>query len=273
MVTAPGPSLWQGADAYEAYMGRWSRPLAQAFVAWFAAPPRVGWLDVGCGTGALTSTVLAAADPSDVVGIDPSPDFLATAKSRVPDSRVRFALGDARALPVADGSCDVVVAGLVLNHVPDPDPAAAEMVRVARPGGKVGGYVWDYGGEMQLIRTFWEEAVATDAAAASHDPRAHYQICHPEPLAALFASARLSDVEVEAIDLPMPFRDFADYWLPHTMPGGLAVQRYVSALDDGRKAALRERLRSMLPIAADGTIDLIGRAWAVRGTKQEDGTR
>ena len=92
--------------------------------------------------------------------------------------------------------------------------------------------------------------------------------CQPEPLAALFRSAGLGDVAVDAIDLPMRFRDLNDYWLPNTMTGAAVAQRYASALDADRKAALREQLRATLPTAADGTIDLIGRAWAVRGTKQ-----
>jgi SAM-dependent methyltransferase len=267
MANAPSPNVWQGADAYEAYMGRWSRPMAQAFIAWFAASPAGRWLDVGCGTGALTAAVLDEANPIAVVGIDPSAEFLGTAQTLVADPRARFEVGNASALPVASGGFDAVVAGLVLNHVPDPTPAVTEMVRAARTGGAVGGYVWDYSGEMQLMRYFWEAVAATDADAASHDPRAHYHICQTDPLAALFRAAGLENVEVDAIDLPMRFRDLDDFWLPHTMTGPAAAQRYASALDDKWKAALREQLQVMLPIAADGTIDLIGRAWAVRGTK------
>ncbi len=267
MASVPGPSMWRGADAYQAYMGRWSRPMAQAFIAWFAVANADRWLDVGCGTGALTAAVLDAANPIAVIGIDPSSEFLDAAQTLVSDPRVQFVAGDACALPVATGSYDAAVAGLVLNHVPNPAPAVIEMVRAARSGGAVGAYVWDYSGEMQLVRYFWEAVAATDAEAATHDPRAHYHICQPKPLADLFRAAGLRDVEVDAIDLPMRFRDFDDYWRPHTMTGPAAVQRYVSALDDERKTALREQLRIMLPIATDGTIDLIGRAWAVRGTK------
>ncbi|CAA9556205.1 MAG: hypothetical protein AVDCRST_MAG73-3299 [uncultured Thermomicrobiales bacterium] len=268
MANSPGSGVWGGTDGYEAYMGRWSRPMARAFIAWFAVPAAGRWLDVGCGTGALSAAVLDAADPSAVLGIDPSPEFVETATARVTDPRARFEVGDARALPVATDRYDAVVAGLVLNHVPDPTLAVAEMARAAHPGGAVGAYVWDYGGEMQLMRHFWDAVGATDADAATHDPRAHYHICRPDPLAALFRAAGLSDVEVGAIDLPMDFRDLDDYWLPHTLAGPAGPQRYVSALDDERKAALRERLRFTLPTAADGTIALIGRAWAARGWKR-----
>ena len=273
MADATAPYVWGATDSYEAYMGRWSRPLARAFVAWFAVSKGCRWLDVGCGTGALTEAVLAAAEPDSVLGIDPSAEYLGAATARLADPRARFEAGDARALPVATGGCDAVVAGLVLNHVPDPAAAVAEMARAARSGGAVGACVWDYLGEMRLVRTFWEAVEAVDADAATQDLRAHYRICQPELLAALFRAAGLGDVAVDALDLPMRFRDFDDFWRPHTMPGPAPAQRFVAALDDGGKAALREHLRTMLPIAADGTIDLIGRAWAVRGTKPKPTNR
>ena len=146
MADVSGHYVLRATDAYEAYMGRWSRPLAEAFLAWFAVPTAGRWLDVGCGTGALTEAVLDATDPIAVVGIDPSPEFLGAAQRHVSDPRARFEIGDARALPVASDGYDAVVAGLVLNFVPDPALAVAEMVRAARPGGAVGAYVWDYRG-------------------------------------------------------------------------------------------------------------------------------
>jgi SAM-dependent methyltransferase len=267
MTDPSGRYVWQATDGYEAYVGRWSRPLADLFLAWFAAPTAGRWLDVGCGTGALTAAVLESADPVSVVGIDPSPAFLGAAQAAIPDPRARFEPGDARALPVASGGYDAVVAGLVLNFVPEPALAVAEMVRAARPGGAVGAYVWDYHGEMQRARYFWAAVAATDAAAAALDPFPHFHTCEPGPLRDLFRAAGLGDVAVEAIDLPMTFRDLDDFWLPFTMAGASAAQRYASALDDGRKAALRERLLATLPFAADGSLCLIDRAWAVRGTK------
>jgi SAM-dependent methyltransferase len=268
MVDPSRLSAWRGADAYDAYMGRWSRPLARAFLAWFAVPEAGRWLDVGCGTGALTAAVLAAANPRAVTGVDPSANFIEFAKATITDSRAHFDIGDARALPVDSHAYDAVVAGLVLNHLPDPISAVAEMARAARPNGAVAVYVWDYSGNMQMMRLFWEAVAATDAAAV--DPRSGYRICQPEPLADLLRGAGLDAVTVEAIDLPMRFRDLEDYWRPHTMPGPAAAQRYVGTLDDGRRAALREQLRVTLPIAADGAISLIGRAWAGRGTKLPD---
>ena len=186
MVFAPGSFSWGAADAYEAYMGRWSRPVARAFVPWLGVPPKYDWLDVGCGTGALAETILDVGDPTELVGIDPSADFIAAATQHVTDSRARFDVGDALGLPMDDNRFDVVVAGLVLNHIADPTSAAAEMVRVARPRGTVAAYIWDYSGEMQMVRFFWEAVAATDPNAADVDPRPHYHISHPKPLAELF---------------------------------------------------------------------------------------
>jgi SAM-dependent methyltransferase len=260
--------VWRSTGPYEAYVGRWSRPLALAFLDWFAAPSAGRWLDVGCGTGALTDAVLEAAGPSALLGIDPSPEFLGAAQSRISDPRARFEIGDAQALPVTSDGYDAVVAGLVLNFVTDPALAVAEMTRAARPGGAVGAYVWDYRGAMQGARHFWAAVAATDPEALALDPRPHFHSCEPEPLAELFHGAGLGDVAVGTLDLLMRFQDLDDFWLPFTMAGAAVAQRYVSALDDDRRAALREQLRATLPIAADGSLHLTDRAWAVRGTKR-----
>jgi hypothetical protein len=118
------------------------------------------------------------------------------------------------------------------------------------------------------MQYFWAAVAATDADAAALDPRPHFPICQPEPLADLFRAAGLDDVEVDAIDLPKGFRNLDDFWLPHTMAGAAAAQRYVSGLDADRQAALREQLRITLPLAGDGSLHVIDRALAVRGTKR-----
>jgi SAM-dependent methyltransferase len=260
--------VWLGTDAYDAYMGRWSRRMARAFLVWLAVPKGSWWLDVGCGTGALTEAVVSGEEPVAVLGIDPSVGFLGDARGRVADPRAHFAAGDAAALPVAGEYFDVVVAGLVLNHVPKPSAAVAEMARVAHSGGVVGAYVWDYNGEMRLSRSFWEAVAATDPDAASRDPRSGYWISRPDALAAEFrAAGGLDEVEVDSVDITMRFRDFDDYWLPHVMEGPSPPQRYVRSLGEDKRVALREQLRSTLPVAADGSIELLGRAWAARGRK------
>ena len=267
MVDAPRAYVWDNTDSYEAYMGRWSRPVAEAVLAWLAPAPGLTWLDVGCGTGALTLAILDAADPRVVLGVDPSADFIATAAAQIADPRARFEVGDGQALSAPDNAYDVVVAGLVLHFVPEPLLAVREMARAARPGGTIAAYVWDPNGERQFTRYLWRAATALDPAAAAQDPSLQAPLCHPEPLAALFAGAGLQAVKVQAVVAPIVFRDFEDYWQPHLMRGSSPAQRYVTSQGEGQRAALRERLQTMLPIAEDGSIPLRGNLWAVRGTK------
>jgi SAM-dependent methyltransferase len=260
-------NVWVSAGAYEAYMGRWSRLVAREFLAWLAVPPARRWLDVGCGTGALADTVLAMANPSTVTGIDPSADFIGYARTEIADPRATFEVGDARALPVETATHDAVVAGLSLNFVPEPEVAAEEMARTARPDATVGAYVWDYAGDMQLVRWFWRVAGALDPSALEFDQGHRFPLCRPDPLAALFRAAGLTAVEVRAVDVPTTFRDFDDYWSPHLLGGSSPAPRYTMSLPEDHRAALREKLRETLPIAPDGSIHLIARAWAVRGQK------
>ena len=257
-------SIWASGAAYEPYVGRWSRLVAREFLAWLAVPTGRRWLDVGCGTGALTEAILQAAAPAEVVGIDPSDGFVAYAREHVRDERARFKVADARSLPFVDGRFDAVASGLVLNFVPDPQQAMVEMARVARPGGTVAAYVWDYAGEMQLMRHFWDAAVALDPDARDLDEGQRFPLCRPEPLERLFRDAGAEDVAVRAIDVPTVFRDFDDYWSPFLGGQGPAPS-YAMSLSEERRTALRERIRADLPIAADGSIHLIARAWAARG--------
>ncbi len=256
--------VWASGDAYEPYVGRWSRQVARDFVAWLALPPGGRWLDVGCGTGALVQTILDDAAPANVEGVDASAGFVAYTRAQVTDARATFSVGDAQALAMDAGSFDAAVSGLVLNFVPEPARMVAEMARVVRPGGTVALYVWEYAGEMQLMRHFWDAAVGLDPAAEEKDPHVRFPICKPEPLAHLFAGVGLRNVRTREIDVPTVFRDFDDYWTP-LLGGQGPAPSYALSLGEDRRAALRERIRSTLPIAADGSIALIARAWAVGG--------
>ena len=259
---------WTAGEAYEAYIGRWSRRVAEAFLRWLDVPPWRHWLDLGCGTGALSATVLAKTNPTDVVGIDSSANFVTTARGGITDPRARFALGDARSLPLRTEQIDVAVSGLALNFVPDPGRAAAELARVTKPGGLGAAYVWDYAEGMAMLRHFWDAAVALDPAAAEQDEGRRFPLCRSEPLAKLWTDAGWEQVRVRALDVPTVFVDFDDFWLPF-LGGQGPAPGYLKSLSDEQGATLRELLRSRLPAGPGRTIPLTARAWAVRGSRPQ----
>jgi SAM-dependent methyltransferase len=256
--------VWEIAAAYEPYVGRWSRIVASRFLSWIDVAPDARWVDVGCGTGAVTRSVLDEREPREVVGVDPSAAFLAYARATVTDPRVRFEEGNAMALPLPDDSADAVVSGLMLNFVPEPPAAVREMARVGRPGAVIAAYVWDYAEGMQLMTHFWEAAAEVDPAAAALDEGARFPLCQPEPLRALFTAVGLTDVQAEAIVVPTPFASFDDYWAPF-LGGQGPAPAYAMSLPEEVRERLRERLRARLPYAEGGSIPLTARAWAVRG--------
>ena len=264
-LNAPA-DVWASGNAYEPYVGRWSRVVAREFVEWLAPVPGQRWLDVGCGTGALTETILAAGSPAHVLAVDASASYVAFARNRLRDPRATFDVADARALPPAAAGVDRAVSGLMLNFVAEPDVAVAEMARVVRRDGSVAAYVWDYAGEMQLMRHFWDAAVELDARAAEFDEGRRFPICRPAALEALFRGAGLQQVSSRRIDAPTRFRDFDDYWSPF-LGGQGPAPAYATALSAAQRAALREKIRSRLPTAPDGSIALVARAWAVRGVR------
>lgn len=267
---ADGPALeaWTSDQAYEPYVGRWSRRVAPRFLAWFGAAPSGAWCDVGCGTGALAHAILATQAPSRVLGVDPSEAYLLAARRRTPDPRLETAAGSATSVPAPDDAFDHVVSALVLNFVPRPDEGLTEMRRVTRPGGRIGAYVWDYAEGMQMMRLFWDAAAAVDPAGGDLDEGVRFPLCRPGPLHALFSTAGLVDVAVEPIDVPTVFTDFDDLWRPF-LGGQGAAPKYCAALPEDVRTALRERLRTTVPTRPDGTIHLTARAWAVRGVVPE----
>jgi SAM-dependent methyltransferase len=264
MSAADAREVWDSGQAYEQYVGRWSRRVAEAFLEWLEVPAGRSWLDVGCGTGALSATILQRVEPAGVLGVDSSAEFLAHARKQVQHRRGAIDLGDAQALPLGDGQFDAAVSGLVLNFVPDPERMVAEMRRVVRPGGTVALYVWDYAGEMQLMRRFWDAAAALDPAARALDEGVRFPICAAAVLAELFDQAGLAGVATRAIDVPTSFRDFDDFWSPFEGGQGPAPG-YCLSLAQERRAQLRDHLQATLPTQPDGRIELIARAWAVRG--------
>lgn len=257
------PNLWTSTEKYERYMGRWSRRVAPLFLGWLGSPARKRWIDIGCGTGELAWKISGLCDPATITGIDPSEEFIGAARART--TNADFRVGDAGALDVADDTLDFAVSGPVLNFVPNPQDAIAEMARVVRPGGTVESYVWDYAGQMQIMRYFFDTAVRFDPGSADFDDGIKAPICRPKPLRGAFAAAGLIDVETTAIDIPTPFTDFDDYWAPFL--GGVgSAPKYCVSLDEATRTKIREAVRAHLPTGPDGEILLAARAWAVKGT-------
>ena len=260
---ASGYDRWAGSDAYERYIGRWSRLVADEFVMWIEVPPGRRWLDVGCGTGALSQAILKRSAPGSLIGIDPLEPFITRASAALTDPRASFRLGSAADTGLADGAADVVVAGLVLNFVPDVRAALAEWRRVLGSGGVVGAYVWDYVRGMGFIREFWDAAVAVDPASAMLDQGAQPGITAAGQLEAAFQAAGFVAVEARSIAIPTVFADCDDLWLPF-LGGTGGAPGYVATLDDTHRDAIRERLRRSVAAEPDGSIHLEARAWAVR---------
>lgn len=259
---------WVNGAAYEYYIGRWSRLVARQFVAWINVPSSTRWLDVGCGTGILSQTILDVTSPQKVLGIDSSEGYVEYACEHMRNPHVCFRLGDAQALPVESSSYDAAVSGLVLNFVAQPNQMLSEMIRVVRMGGTVAAYVWDYADYMQPIRYFWNAAVALDKTVVALDEGQRFPLCQPESLIQLFqTSAQLENVEIRAIDVAVIFHNFDDYWSPFLGGQGPAPS-YAMSISEERRIALREYLRRTLPVNTDGSIHLIARAWAIRGLRK-----
>jgi len=264
MAEASRHDAWQAGDRYEAYMGRWSRQIAPLFLDVLGAGDNLDWLDIGCGTGALSAAILAQCNPRSLISIDPSESFVATARAAIPDGRAEFEVGDAQALAVETTSRDVVVSALMLNFVPDKRKALTEMKRVARSSGTIGFYVWDYPGHgVEFMHAFWSAAAALDPAALELNEDKRFPFCTPDGLGELMSEAGLVRVDCRPIEVPTVFTDFEDYWRPFTLGAGPAPG-YCASLDPEARQRLMEKLNGSLPRREDGSIPLKARAWAIK---------
>jgi SAM-dependent methyltransferase len=252
-------------EAYERFMGRWSRDLARQLVQFAGIRDGDTVLDVGSGTGALTAAIAAAVPSSRIVGLDRSEPYIVLARAAQPSERVQFEVADAEHLPFADACFDRALSLLTVNFVPDPAKALREMIRVTRPGGTVAAAVWDYGAGMEMLRLFWDEAVALAPEAGEKDER-HMPLARRGELTTLWHAHSLKDVSEEALAIETRFSSFDDYWSPFLLRQGPAGA-YVAALPPHHREQLRLRLqRRLLRDDADRPILLIARAWAVKGT-------
>ena len=258
-------SIFSEAQAYEHFMGRWSRKLAPLLVRFAGVRDADTVLDVGSGTGALTAAVAKVAPSSRIVGIDPSASYVALAQSQHGSRRVLFEVGDAQDMRFDDAMFDRTLSLLVVNFIPDAGKALGEMTRVTKPKGTVAAAVWDYGEGMEMLRAFWDDAVALIPANAAKDER-NMPLCRRGDLATLWRKEGLQEVVEEALTIETRFESFDDFWTPFLEKQGPAGA-YASSLPAADREALRLRLRRRLVgEGPDRAIVMHARAWAVRGT-------
>lgn len=245
-------------------MGHWSRAVARAFIRWLSPEPGHRWLDVGCGTGALSTTIIQSADPELVIGCDPSLPFITYASDQNQDPRLSYQVATLGNLPQVSGGYGIIVSGLVLNFITAPVEAVKAMMNRVNPGGLVAAYVWDYAGRMDFLRIFWETAVSLDSAAGPLDEGKRFPLCQPGRLENTFRKAGMSRVRTDAIDIPTLFTVFSDYWRPFLAGTGPAPN-YVASLSSSQRDQLAAALKDRLDPSDCGKIMMTARAWAVCG--------
>lgn len=254
--------LWESGNPYEYFMGRWSRLVGKSFIDWLSAQPEKKWLDVGCGTGALSEAVLSTQNPSGLVAIDQSEGFVNSSQQRLGNS-AHCEVGDAMDMSLQDSSFDYVISGLVLNFIPEPEKALREMKRVAAPDGVVAIYIWDYSGKMEFLKYFWDAVVALDPKASDLHEGTRFPNANADGLKRLFDNAKLPNTTVESLEVETNFVNFDDYWKPF-LGGQGPAPTYVLSLSESDRNRLRDNLYDKLPIREDGSISMIARAWAAK---------
>lgn len=257
--------MFNTAEGYEKMMGRFSSVLAP-LLADFAQVGDVGKiLDVGCGTGSLTQAIATRTHEADIVGIDPSPAFIQSSRTRfIRNRRITLDVGSALELPYPDKTFTQCLACLVIQFISDPKKAVSEMTRVTKPNGTVTACTWDSRG-MKMGAVFFEEALRLNPSAESRLPRTKY-LNEPGQLSDLWKAVGLKDVVETAMEIQMEYDSFDDYWVPVSTGGGPNTV-YASALAPEDREELRKALRKrFLGDRPDGPFSLPAKSLAVRGT-------
>jgi SAM-dependent methyltransferase len=262
----PGAETFRAsADAYDRHVGRYGAPLAAALIAFARVEQGMRALDVGCGPGALTAALAERLGEASVCAADPSEPFAEACRARLPG--VEVVVASAEALPFADRAFDAALSQLVVNFMRDPEAGVREMVRVTRPGGVVASCVWDYAGEMTLLRAFWDAAREVVPESAAADEGAVMPWCGEGDLADLWRAAALRDMRSGSLVVRASYADFEDLWAPFTTGVGPAGA-FCVGLDHDRRVALHDAYRHRLRVG-DGPFVLTARAWAVAGIAVE----
>jgi len=254
---------WNSSDLYEYFMGRWSTLMAPVFLEWLNLPPNLSWLDIGCGTGALSEAIYSHSKPAYLSSIDPSAEFLDKARKRL-SNEGDYAVGSASNIPKANDSYDIIVSGLALNFIPDLTSAFNEMKRVLKTNGSIAAYVWDYKDRIDFLRLFWDTACEVNPDSYKLDEGIRFPICDINNLKDLFQEVGMVDIETSYLNIITVFKEFDDYWNPFLGGQGPAPS-YLASLNDDLKEELKANIHKKLSIEPDGSIKLLARAIAVRG--------
>jgi ubiquinone/menaquinone biosynthesis C-methylase UbiE len=254
---------WNSADAYERFMGRWSRNLARHFVEWLKVPGGSNWLEIGCGTGALTRAICESAEPSSVTAVDTSAEFVAYCAANLQYPCLQVIHATAETLPVRQGGYDAVVSSLVLNFLPDPVKSLQDMQAVSAPNGCVAACVWDYSEGMEFLRLFWDASITINPGAVTYDEAARFPLCKPDALQSAFEKAGFAHLDLTSLTVPTVFADFEDYWASLSHGTGPAPS-YCASLSAAERETLARELRKRTRSRGDA-ITLNARAWAVKG--------
>jgi SAM-dependent methyltransferase len=257
--------MFHSAESYERFMGRWSRLLAPLLIDFTGLPDHGTVLDAGAGTGSLAFTIAERKEECRVVGIDPSKEYVAYATRKNPFSdRVHFETGDAQALRFPDAGFDASLSLLVFNFIPDPGKALSELRRVTKSGGPIAAAVWDYGGDMTMLRAFWDAVASTDPSAEKLHEK-HMPLCRRGELTGLWRQGGLQHVREAPLDISTRFDSFMDYWNSFVHGQGPAGA-YTRRLAPEARLRLRQEVKRRLSLSSeDKPFTLRARAWSVRG--------
>jgi len=250
------------AGAYERFVGRYGPSLAAAFADFAGVTDGMRALDVGCGPGPLTALLAGRLGAGRVSAAEPSEAFAAACRERVPGVEVVEA--GAEELPFEDDRFDITLSQLVVNFIDEPVEGVREMARVTHPGGVVAACVWDYGGEMTLLRKFWDAAIEIlPERARVADEGVSMEWCGEGQLAGLWAAAGLDIVRSGDLLAQAEYANFEDLWSP--LPTGVGpAGAFCASLDESEQKRLKRAFRRRLGVG-EGPFELTARAWAVVG--------